>query len=350
MAKQLKSILLMKQFFTTLSLSLVLMLASHHTASAQQDVTFWGKEDAYLMRQAAMMFDLADKALSENPPTVGAPTVRKLALYNLDAMLHETKYDNSEPFKNFVRSRTGKVIEDMKQPVKKGAKIYKIYNDGFVARTKSVTIAFDVVRGTLKGEKIISDELISAIVDQCDILFLTHNHGDHVDRFVADRFIKAGKPVIAASEILKGVDGVTHYRSESEVLHHSADLLTGEKLSLRIYPGHQSEMMCNVYAVTTPEGLTFAHTGDQYRKEDFEWIEKVKEDEPQIDALMINCWSMNIADAIKGFNPRYVLTGHENEMGHTIDHREAFWLTFQKMEPVEHDYVVMGWGEWFSFK
>lgn len=340
----------MKQFFTTLALSLVLMLASHHTASAQQDVAFWGKEDAYLMRQAAMMFDLSDKALSENPPTVGAPTARKLALYNLDAMLHETKYDNSEPFKSFVLSRTNKVIEDMKLPVKKGAKIYKIYNDGFVVRTKSVTIAFDVVRGTLKGEKIISDELISAIVDQCDILFLTHNHDDHVDRFVADRFIKAGKPVIAASEILKGVEGVTHYRSESEVLHHSANLLTGEKLSFRIYPGHQSEMMCNVYAVTTPEGLTLAHTGDQYLKEDFEWIEKVKEDKPQIDALMINCWSMNIADAIKGFNPRYVLTGHENEMGHTIDHREAFWLTFQKMEPVEHDYVVMGWGEWFSFK
>jgi hypothetical protein len=108
--------------------------------------------------------------------------------------------------------------------------------------------------------------------------------------------------------------------------------------------------MCNVYAVTTPDGMTVAHTGDQYNKEDFEWINTVKDQKPAIDALIINCWSMDIAEAIKGFNPRYVLTGHENEMGHTIDHREAFWLTFQKLQSVTHDYVVMAWGEWFSFK
>ena len=229
-------------------------------------------------------------------------------------------------------------------------KIYKIYNDGFVARAKSVTIAFDVVRGALKGEPIVSNEQITAIVDKCDVLFLTHNHSDHVDRYVVDMFIAAGKPVVAASEILQGVEGVTHYRSESDILDVTVALKNGEELAVKIYPGHQSEMMCNVYAVTTPDGLTVVQTGDQYNKEDFWWISKVKEQKPAIDALLINCWSMDIAEAIKGFNPRYVLTGHENEMGHTIDHREAFWLTFQKLQPVEHDYVVMAWGEWFEFK
>lgn len=319
-------------------------------ASAQEDVAYWGKEEAYLLRQATHMFNLVDEALDEFQPAVGAPTQRRLALYNLDAMLHETKYDNTEPFKAFVTSRAGKVVEDMKLEVKRGMKIYKIYNDGFVARTKSVTIAFDVVRGACKGEQIVSDELIDKIVDQCDVLFLTHNHGDHVDRYVVDRFIAAAKPVVAASEILPDVEGVTHYRSESEVLDKVVELKNGESLAVKIYPGHQSEMMCNVYAVTTPEGLTVAHTGDQYNKEDFKWIATVKDRKPSIDALLINCWSMDIAEAIKGFNPRYVLTGHENEMGHTIDHREAFWLTFQKLQPVEHDYVVMAWGEWFTIK
>lgn len=317
---------------------------------AQEDVAYWGKEDAYLLRQAKYMYELVDEALDEYPPVVGAPTSRRLALYNLDAMLHETKYDNSEPFKSFVSSRAGKVIEDMLSPVKRGMKIYKIYNDGFVARTRSVTIAFDVVRGALNGESIVSEEQIAAIVDRCDVLFLSHNHDDHVDRYVVDRFIAAGKPVVAASEILEGVEGVTHYRSETEILDKEVVLKNGERLAVKIYPGHQSEMMCNVYAVTTPEGLTVAQTGDQYNKEDFKWIATVKEQRPSIDALIINCWSMDIADAIKGFNPRYVLTGHENEMGHTIDHREAFWLTYQKLQPVEHDYVVMAWGEWFEFK
>ena len=337
-----------KALFSFFAAAALISLPS--VVQAQEDVAYWGKEDAYLLRQAKYMYELVDEALDEYPPVVGAPTSRKLALYNLDAMLHETKYDNTEPFKSFVTSRTSKVIADMQSPVKKGMKIYKIYNDGFVARTKSVTIAFDVVRGVLNGQPIVSDNDIATIVDQCDVLFLTHNHDDHVDRYVADRFIAAGKPVIAADEILKDVEGVTHYRSESDILDKEVALKNGERLSVKIYPGHQSEMMCNVYAVTTPEGLTIAHTGDQYNKEDFRWINEVKNQKPAIDVLTINCWSMDIAEAIKGFNPRYVLTGHENEMGHTIDHREAFWLTFQKLQPVTHDYVVMAWGEWFSLK
>lgn len=337
-----------KALFSIIATAALISLPS--VVQAQEDVAYWGKEDAYLLRQAKYMYELVDEALDEYPPVVGAPTSRKLALYNLDAMLHETKYDNTEPFKSFVASRASKVIADMQSPVKKGMKIYKIYNDGFVARTKSVTIAFDVVRGALKGESIVSDKDIATIVDQCDVLLLTHNHSDHVDRYVVDRFIAAGKPVIAADEILKGVEGVTHYRSETDILDKEITLRSGKTLKVKIYPGHQSEMMCNVYAVTTPEGLTVAHTGDQYNEGDFKWINTVKDQKPAIDALIINCWSMNIADAIKGFNPRYVLTGHENEMGHTIDHREAFWLTFQKLQPVTHDYVVMAWGEWFSLK
>ena len=337
-----------KALFSFLATAALVALPS--VVQAQEDVAYWGKEDAYLLRQAKYMYELVDEALDEYPPVVGAPTSRKLALYNLDAMLHETKYDNTEPFKSFVASRTSKVIADMQSPVKKGMKIYKIYNDGFVARTKSVTIAFDVVRGALKGEAIVNDKDIATIVDQCDVLLLTHNHDDHVDRYVVDRFIAAGKPVIAADEILKDVKGVTHYRSETDILDKEVTLLSGEVLKVKIYPGHQSEMMCNVYAVTTPDGLTVAHTGDQYNEGDFKWIDTVKNQKPAIDALIINCWSMNIADAIKGFNPRYVLMGHENEMGHTIDHREAFWLTFQKLQPVTHDYVVMAWGEWFSLK
>ena len=304
----------MKKLFLTLLFG---TLAAASTSSFAQTksaepVAFWGKEDAYLLKQAAKMFALTDQALTENPPVVGAPMARKLALYNLDAMLHEVKYDNTEPFCDFIDSRIGKVIEDMKNPVKKGVKIYKIYNDGFVARTKSANIAFDLVRGECKKQKLLSDDQIDAIIEKCDVLFLSHNHGDHVDKYVVNKFIEAGKPVIAASEILPDLKGVTHYRSESEVLDEEVILKSGEKLQVKIFPGHQSPMMCNIYVVTTPDKYTFAHTGDQYDKNDMEWIATIKDNAPKIDALTINCWSYQISDAIKGFNPRYLITGHEN--------------------------------------
>ena len=336
----------------SLILFLVCAVASmgEMAAQNQEPLAYWGKEDAYLMKQSSHMFDIVDEALAAFPPVPGASLDRKLALYNLDAMLHEVKYDNSEPFCAFVDKRMQRVIEDMKAPLKKGMKVYKIYNHGFVARTKKACVAFDVVRGYCKGQHLLSNDQVDAIVENCDVLFLTHNHGDHVDRYVADRFIEAGKPVIAPDEILANVEGVTHYRSETDVLDRDVTLADGDVLKVKIFPGMQDQMMCNVYVVTTPDQYVVAHTGDQYNREDLEWLVNVKDVVPKIDALMINCWTYNLKDVIEGFDPRYVITGHENEMGHTIDHREAFWLTFQKMQPINHDYVVMAWGECFLIK
>ena len=323
-------------------------------ATAQEKNTvkngeFWGKSDAYLHKQAFQMFDLIDEALTENPPTIGAPMVRKLALYNLDAMLHETKYDNTEPFKQFVDSRMQKLLAELGKPVKKGLKIYKVYNDGFIARSQSSTIAFDIVRGAIQGKEIISEAYIKQIVDQCDILFITHNHGDHADRLVANLFIQAGKPVIAPSNIWENDTYIQHLRSD-KMINQEIELNDGKKLQVKILPGHQSELINNIYVVTTPEKKTVVQTGDQYHKEDINWLVNIYQEIPRPDALLVNCWTNRMNDLIEGFSPKVVITGHENEMGHTIDHREAFWLTFQKMKEIKRDYVVMGWGEWFLCK
>lgn len=333
------------------SASVCAFLLISNGVHAQERSAFWGKADAYLEKQSHHMFELTDQALTENPPVPGAPMVRKLALYNLDAMLHETKYDNTEAFCNFVTSRTNKVIADLAMPVKKGMKVYKIYNDGFVARTKTATIAFDVVRGACQGKTIVPEALIRQIVDHCDVLFLTHNHGDHVDPVVVDMFLKAGKPVVATSSILTEVKEIQHERPEQgQMLDKKILLKNGKSVQVRIFPGHQSELLNNLYVVTTEDKHTVAHTGDQYHKEDIEWIMNIQKDIPQPDALIVNCWTNRMSDLVNGFNPQLVITGHENEMGHTIDHREAFWLTFQKMEKISKDYLVMGWGEWYHLK
>lgn len=310
---------------------------------------FWGKSEAYLHKQAFQMFGLIDEALTQNPPVVGAPMVRKLALYNLDAMLHETKYDNTEPFNNFVDSRMQKLLVELNNPVKKGLKIFKVYNDGFIARTQSTTIAFDIVRGSIQGKEIVSEEYIKQIVEHCDILFITHNHGDHADRLVANLFVEAGKPVIAPTNIWADDESIQHLRSD-KIIDKEIALKNGKKLQVKILPGHQSELMNNIYVITTEEKKTVVQTGDQYHKEDINWLMNIHQEIPRPDALLVNCWTHRMNDLVEGFAPKFVITGHENEMGHTIDHREAFWLTFQKMEEIKRNYVVMGWGEWFLCK
>lgn len=321
-------------------------------ANAQEKNTieksaFWGNSEAYLNKQAFHMFELVDQALTENPPVPGAPMVRKLALYNLDAMLHETKYDNSESMKAFIASRMNKVIADLTTPVKEGMKVYKIYNEGIIARTASVTIAFDLARGICQGKCLLPDESVQQIVDECDVLFLTHNHSDHVDPGVIEMFLKAGKPVVAPTNVLPDNKNILHERSE-KMIDKNMKLGKNKKIRVKIFPGNQSELMNNIYVITTGEKKTIAHVGDQYNKEDMEWLVTINQKIPQPDVLLVNCWTHKMSDLIDGFNPKLVITGHENEMGHTIDHREAFWLTFQKMEKIRKDYLVMGWGEWFQ--
>lgn len=335
-------------------LSGIILLSFPHGTKAQEKNTieksaFWGNSEAYLHKQAFKMFELVNQALTENPPAIGEPMIRKLALYNLDAMLHETKYDNSEPFNNFLYARINQVIADLAKPASDEVKIYKIYNDGFIARTQSITIAFDLVRGSCNGQTLIPDSLIRLIVDQCDMLLITHNHDDHADPIVAEMFTQKGRTVVGPTNLWVENKFVQHIRSE-QVIDKQIEYKEGKQLQMKILPGHQDELMNNIYVVTTKENKTIAHIGDQYNKEDMEWIINIKNQIRQPDALIVNCWTHRMNDLIEGFNPRLVITGHENEMGHTIDHREAFWLTFQKLQQMDKDYVVMGWGEWFSFK
>ena len=90
-------------------------------------------------------------------------------------------------------------------------------------------------------------------------------------------------------------------------------------------------------------------TGDQSNQEDFSWIDEVGTNH-RVDVLFPNCWTPDITRVIAGFKPSLVITGHENEMGHTIDHREPHWLTYVRLRDTDRPYIVMTWGESFHYR
>jgi len=311
----------------------------------ENDKEFWGSAESYLLRQTARTLDLVDKALVEFPPATGNGTTRRLALYNVDAVLHNTSFDKSEPLMDYVKSRMTKVIEGLKAPQEEGMTIYKLYNHGFIVHTKSATVAFDMVMGSTY--QLIPDELMTQLVDLSDILFLSHKHRDHVDPGVVKLFTDRGKKVVCTEETLPENKEVMHFRQEK-----LADLnidLPGGTLKIKVLPGHQDELQNNIYVITTPENLTFVQTGDQYLKEDIPWIANVKAQLPPVDVLLINCWAMELKTHVDGFSPKLVITGHENEMGHGIDHREAYWMSFLKLDELGYPYSLMTWGECYKY-
>jgi L-ascorbate metabolism protein UlaG (beta-lactamase superfamily) len=233
----------------------------------------------------------------------------------------------------------------------------------FIVRTKTVTLAFDLVTGITSGSKdfAMTDEQLQRLVNQCDVLFITHKHADHAEKPVVEKFIDKGLPVITPEQVWKN-DSVFSKISHPERnpgMEHKLRLKNGN-IRFVVYPGHQMKSTDNnVYLVKTPEGISVAHLGDQINEGDFmvdfEWIDKVCQNQ-KVDILIPNCWTNDILRITKGFNPKLVLPGHVNEMGHPVWDRVPFWgdekflkLDYSEMKK-KYTTVVMFWGESYHFR
>ena len=341
-------------------------------------------DDAFLNRQAAALLADVAETLGKVKPSAPEPRERYLALRLLDAVFHDMYAPNRPPVQEFFHKRMEQATAEIETTkVDKGAMIWKLYNHGFVLRTHSVTLAFDLNPGP-RGFRVISptgqnatapcpgfpvsDGIMARIADQCDVLFISHAHGDHAVESVAREFIQRGKPVVAPDTVFAGApihEKITHMKREAHALQTLS--IQGGKIELRvvIYPGQQYQdkgTPNNVSLVFTPEGLSFAHNGDQINdpypeyQEDYAWIDKVHEHH-KVDVYMTNCWGNDLFRDVRGFDPKLVLPGHENEMGHPLWDRVPYWgdseylrITYPQLKASKYPVVVMTWGESYFYR
>ncbi|MCK5467945.1 MAG: MBL fold metallo-hydrolase, partial [Cyclobacteriaceae bacterium] len=306
------------------------------------------------------------KTITDLPPQYPLPRERYLGLLLIDAVLHDVHAAHRPPVQDFFHSQILKALEDIETTtVDEGAKIWKLYNMGFIVRTKSITIAFDLVTGESAQANgfTLSDDTMARFVKQCDALFISHRHRDHKDIRVAGQFIEMGKPVVAPPQVWEGQpihDKITHLNREAHTIQKLPLKNKGISIDVVIYPGHQmSSHENNVSLIISPEGISFAHMGDQINEGDFmidyAWIDKVS-DHHKVDILLPPCWTNEIYRIVKGFNPKLVIPGHENELGHTVDDRVPFWddseyleLTYPELKTSDYPLVLMTWGESYHY-
>jgi L-ascorbate metabolism protein UlaG (beta-lactamase superfamily) len=317
---------------------------------------YWGDLDGFFNRQAESSLDLVEEALVRFPPALPEPLERRMILLMVDGVLHDVEAPGHPAVQEFFHRRVEGALKEMAATrAKEGAVIWKLYNHGFVVRTPTVTIGFDLVRGHSSGEAgfPISDHLAEQIVRQCDVLFISHRHRDHADEFVAQSFIDLSKPVVAPLEVWDGKpihERITHLNREVKIKQRIPVKDGDQILEVVLYPGHQGENIPNnVPLVFSPEGISFAQTGDQSNTDDFAWIDEVGKHHA-VDVLMPNCWTTDVSRMIRGFDPKLVITGHENELGHSVDHREPFWLTYDRLQNSTAPFLLMTWGESFHYR
>jgi L-ascorbate metabolism protein UlaG (beta-lactamase superfamily) len=347
-AIKMKYQIIMRQYLRVLSLIFYIIFADC-LLFAQQPLQYWDNPDVMLQDQASILFEQAHKVLESNPPSKSANDERKLALFALDALLHDTRLDNGAAFFAYTERMAQTIAEELSKEKPAGNKVrfFRFYNHGFIVQTPSVTVAIDIIRGGghKEGRHFISDSLMQLIVEQCDILFISHEHGDHADETVARMFCNQGKDVIVPTKLWENLNShIRHLRGTDMIKETIRISSKNVSLPVYVFPGHQREVPNNVYAITTPEGITVMHTGDQSNDGDMKWISNIG-DKVKIDVLLAHCWMMPMEKSVAGIRPALIITGHEKEMGHSIDHRESYWLTFRRMKNIKVPYVVMAWGE-----
>lgn len=323
-------------------------------------------EDNYINRQSEAFLIEISATLKSIPPQYPLPRERELSLFLLDALLHDKYAAHRPTVQQFYKTQISTAIDEMQHlSVTEGAKIWKLYNMGFVIRTQSITIAFDLTSGESAGSDgfTISNENMSRITNQCDALFISHRHRDHKDLWIAEQFIAQNKPVVAPPQVWEGEPihkKITHLTREANTIQKLPIKNKTLELDVVVYPGHQmSRLENNVPLIFSPEGISFAHMGDQINEGDFmvdyEWIDNVKEHH-NVDILLPPSWTNEIHRIVQGFDPELVIPGHENELGHSLDDRVPFWgdsqyleLTYAELKASEYPVVIMTWGESYHY-
>jgi L-ascorbate metabolism protein UlaG (beta-lactamase superfamily) len=330
-------------FFTLIRLFLCLLLTVQ--LSAQERLHYWGDSENFLQDQATLTFENAYQILTAHPPGTKPSNERKLALLSLDILLHDTRLDNGVAFTSYMNTIISNLSVELQnaKPSGKEIHIFRFYNHGFIIKTPTVTVGIDLVRGARADNPTINETLMRSIVEQCDILFITHAHRDHADNSVVKMFCDQGKNVIVPEEIWKDMPSPFRVLRGNDLIRETIRIPSkNTSLTVQVYPGSQGNILNNVYIITLPEGQTIVHTGDQDYTDDL--VDKISNN-ANVDILLVQCWMIPMDKFVSGVKPALVISGHENEVGHTIDHREAYWLTFNRMSKINVPYIIMAWGE-----
>jgi L-ascorbate metabolism protein UlaG (beta-lactamase superfamily) len=279
--------------------------------------------------------------LINNPPDTGDSTLREQTILALDEILKHDSSRTSTHVLNFYDLMMNKVNTELEDTVSAGASIWMMYNHGFLVKTSQVLLAFDLVPGYPGW----STALPPQIIDQVDILFLSHLHNDHYNVSLTNAIKANGRYVVFPTGYSQNVGNVQMA---------PGDTTTILGIRIKAHDGLHSEPL-RIYEVSTSNGLKILHTGDNQTSTTLPLIDS-------LDVLLLNAWvnESGLTSAVVGMrnciysvNPEVMIPGHIQELGHNYNPGNPAgrvpyeWAFAVDDVPVPAEVRVMAWGERF---
>lgn len=261
--------------------------------------------------------------------------MRRNTLRLLDYPLHFDNFAKTSPegieafnavTNTYLNDARQQVLQWLEQPKPEAGQldITLVYNMGVLIRSSEKTIAIDIRWDGTKDEA-------QKIAENIDMLFLTHPHSDHYSPIMLQAAINAGKPVVLPCQL-------KDWQNDKAIIIDKELTAPKELNFVRICSlrGDQGENIPNNVYLIEFNGWRILHQGDN---EVWDIQEKLSE-MPRADVIIAPSWNgiQNLlTPALKA--PRYRGQGeplflplHNNEMRHTVDHRESYWELFNRKD------------------
>jgi L-ascorbate metabolism protein UlaG (beta-lactamase superfamily) len=279
--------------------------------------------------------------LLNNPPVGGDPTTRKLSILDLDKILKNDSSRTAQSVFNFYTSMVDKVKEEMKDECSGQVAVWIMYNHGFIVKTAQMVFAFDLIDGYKGWVYSLPDE----IVNQINVLFISHEHIDHKDNQVIKR-IKDNNGYVVCQNNETKINGNVHMEIGDTITLLGLQIVAHDML--HSVPGR-------IFEVTCPNGMKFLHTGDNQTSLTLPVVENV-------DFLLLNGWvnESGTTSAVTGMRrcidkikPGVMIPGHFQELSHDYHPYPASRALYEwgfKIDdvPIGSSVFVMAWGEQYT--
>ena len=207
----------------------------------------------------------------------------------------------------------------------------------------------------------------TAFAEVVDVAFLTHPHGDHTSEPFLREMIRLGKPVVLPGDVTTYVEVPGKPQGERvpfttgpsciRLLEDHAEPVDVAGIGVRNFRGYQDDVPCNVYVLDI-DGVRVVDNGDNYDR----GKEKLVSQVPPADLIIASTWNsvhhiLGCVQAAPGFDMSRAafLPAHENELGHSVGHRESYHEMYTTPErlgkpafPLKRTFPL-GWGECFRW-